>query len=295
MAFCSNCGASVNGAFCPQCGTPAGPAASQAQPPQAPPPQPPQYQPPQAYPPPAYQPQVNQPTAPPPMSAPAGMAPGGFVSAPPVKRGLSPIVWILLIIGGLIFMGIVAVVGFTAYVVRNPGRALAKLVQASNPDVEVLDSDSNAQTMHLRDRKTGEEFTISFDDVKNGKIRVSGRGKDGHTGSVEFGAGTGKLPSWVPVYPGAKAEGNFTATGTGADGSGEGGMVTFKVSASASQVRDFYQAKFKELNMTQEFQGSTDAMSIATGVDPNTQRTLHIQVSSDGGETTVVVTYGVKE
>jgi hypothetical protein len=257
MAFCTSCGATVQGAFCQQCGTPSSAAAAQSAPPQA---------------------------------APAPVA--------PVKRGLSPIVWILLIVGGIILLGIVGVVGTVAYVAHtvtsNPGLVLAKIITAANPDAEVLDTNEGSQTMRIRDRKTGEEVTLSFDDIKKGRLRFSAKGKDGEVANMEIGGGEGKMPSWVPTYPGAKAQGNMTARGDSGDGSGEGGIVTFTTPDPASKVREFYEAKIKEMGMSVDLTQVTGAGGMVMGQDEGGKRTLHVMVAEGSGETTFTVTYGRK-
>jgi hypothetical protein len=216
----------------------------------------------------------------------------------PVKRGLSPIVWILLIVGGIILLGIVGVVGTVAYVAHtvtsNPGLVLAKIITAANPDAEVLDTNEGSQTMRIRDRKTGEEVTLSFDDIKKGRLRFSAKGKDGEVANMEIGGGEGKMPSWVPTYPGAKAQGNMTARGDSGDGSGEGGIVTFTTPDPASKVREFYEAKIKEMGMSVDLTQVTGAGGMVMGQDEGGKRTLHVMVAEGSGETTFTVTYGRK-
>src|SRR5579859_1703866 len=80
MAFCTNCGANVSGAFCNQCGTPAAASGGQAPPMQA---------------------------APPPAMAQGGVA----MPPPPVARRTSPLVWILIVVLGLFVLGFLGVVG----------------------------------------------------------------------------------------------------------------------------------------------------------------------------------------
>jgi uncharacterized membrane protein len=84
MAFCSNCGAAVEGRFCPKCGS-AVDAGAAAGGPGAPPPAspPPGYTPPQGYNPP--------PGGPPPpgYSAPGYSAPGGYVPPPTAAAGMT--------------------------------------------------------------------------------------------------------------------------------------------------------------------------------------------------------------
>ena len=257
MAFCTSCGATVQGAFCQQCGTPLSAAAAQSAAPQA---------------------------APPPMA--------------PVKRGLSPIVWILLIVGGIFVLGIIGLVGTGLYVAhsvaKNPGLFMAKIITAANPDAEVLNTDTDSQTVRIRDRKTGEEVTLSFDDIKKGRLKFSARGKNGEMANMEIGGGEGKMPSWVPTYPGAKAQGNMTAKGESDDGMGEGGVVTFTTPDPPSRVTAFYQDKIKEMGMRVELTQLTGAGGMIMGEDEGGKRTLHVMVGEGSGETTFTVTYGRK-
>src|SRR5450759_2761993 len=129
MAFCTSCGATVQGAFCQQCGTPLSAAAAQSAAPQA---------------------------------APTAVA--------PVKGKIGPVVGILLAVAGIIVLGIIGLAGAGLYVAHtvatNPGLVMAKIITAANPDAEVLGTDMGSQTVRIRDRKTGEEVTLSFDDIK---------------------------------------------------------------------------------------------------------------------------------
>jgi len=262
MAFCTNCGADVKGAFCQQCGTPSSASASQA---------------------------AAPPMAPPPAASMMGAPATGV----PVKKKTSVVVWILLGIGAVIVLGIIGVVAAGVYLVKNPGAAMAKIIQAGNPDIEVLDTDTGSQTLRVRDRKTGKEFTLSFDDIKNGRLKMSATGDNGEVANVEIGGGEGKLPKWVPSYPGAKAQANITAKGEDAQGMGEGGVVTFTSSDSPSKVFEFYQEKVKEMGMTVDVSQASDSGGMIVARDEGAQRTLHVVVAG-GNETTMTVTFGRK-
>jgi hypothetical protein len=262
MAFCTSCGATVQGAFCQQCGTPLSAAAAQP---------------------------TAQPAAP--QAAPAPAA--------PVKGTVSPIVWILLTVVGLIVLCFVGCGVFAAYVAhsvaRNPGLVLGKIITAANPDAEVLSTDPGSQTMRIRDRKTGEEVTLSFDDIKKGRLKFSATGKNGEVANMEIGGGEGKLPSWVPTYPGAKAQGNMTANGASGDGTGEGGMVTFTTPDPPAKVTAFYQAKCKEMGMSIDLSQLGGAGGMIMGASEDKKRSLQVVVSAEGsGDTTIIVTYGRK-
>ena len=270
MPFCTKCGASVAGAFCGQCGTPA--AASSA---------------PGASPAPQMQPQ-------------AGPAP----STGPRKT--SPIVWVLVVILGLFLLGGLAVGGLTLFVVhkarqagissdlfrRNPAAATARVLAAANPDIEILAENDGAGTVTVRDRKTGRTTTWNLDQAKRGHISISAEDEDGKNATVEFGSGSARrLPSWVPSYPGG-SQSTFAITGTGSDGSG--GTFSFKTSDSSADVMSFYQGKVKDMGMKVQVNSSTGESGVITAADEDGKRSLNIVVGRDSGMTAVNVTYGEK-
>jgi hypothetical protein len=229
-----------------------------------------------------------------PMGAPIGAAPQPM--APPVKPKISVLVWVLVGVLGLFLLCVVGLVGAGLFVARNPGMVLGKLITASNPDAEVVSTDMGSQTIRIRDKRTGKEVTMSFDDVKKGKIRFSATGDDGQVATMEIGAGTGEMPKWVPAYPGAKAQGNFTAKGESADGLGEGGMVTFTTTDAPSKVMSYYEQKCKEMGLKVDLTGTTPDGGMILATEESGQRTLHIMVGGGSGssETTIAVTFGRK-
>ena len=286
MAFCTNCGASVTCAFCNQCGTPAGAARAPA-------------------PPPAPAPMATPTQAAPMQAAPMQAAP---VQAAPAPRRTSPIVWILVIILGLFMLGGIAIVGTGAFLVhkarqagldsdllqRNPGYAVAKLLLAANPDVEEVSHNDRTGTITVRDKKSGKVSTWNFDDIKNGKFKISAEGDNGERATMEFGGSADKLPSWVPAYPGAKAEGTFSVRGDSGDGSGAGGNFTFTTPDSPSKVLSFYEDKAKELGMKINLSNTTGEGGMVMAADEDSHRSLNVVVGGGSGSTTVNVTYGLK-
>jgi len=256
MAFCTTCGANAQGAFCQQCGAPVSAAAAQS-------------------------------AGTPPPPAPVAVT-------PPVKRKTSPLVWILAGIAGLFVLGILGIITAGYYFARNPGLVMTKLITAANPNMEVLATDLGSKTLRLRDKHTGKEVTVSFDDVKNGRFKFSATDDDGKMASMEMGEGVGKLPSWVPAYPGARAQGNMTARGESADGIGEGGMVAFTTGDSAANVIAWYQEKCKEMGMKVEVTQSTQQGGMVVATDES-GRAIHVLVGRGGGDnTSIAVTFGRK-
>ena len=203
------------------------------------------------------------------------------MAAAPAKRGLSPLVWILIAVAGIFVLCIVGLVGAGLFVARNPGMVMAKLITATNPDAEVLSTDVGSQTMRIRDRKTGKEVTLSFDDVKKGRIKFSATGENGEVANLEIGGGEGKMPAWVPTYPGARAQGNMTAKGESSDGIGEGGVVTFTTPDAPAKVTDFYAEKCKEMGMSVNLSQLSDTGGMVIGADEGKQRTVHVLVAGE--------------
>lgn len=227
----------------------------------------------------------------------------------PVTRKTSPLVWVLVAVLGLFVLGAIAVLGAGYFVVskarqagldpelmrRNPGLAVGKLMAAVNPDVEVVNTDEGAGTITVRDKKTGKVVTMSFDQARSGKFKFSATGDDGKTATMEFGAAAGKLPSWVPDYPGAKVEGTFAAKGSDGADKGEGGIFAFTTQDSPSKVMSFYQDKCKEAGMKINMTTTTTEGGMIIAADEAEKHSLSIIVgSSSGGGTSVSVTYGVK-
>jgi len=280
MAFCTTCGATVNGAFCTSCGTPisaagAPPPAPAAPSVQAPPPvQPPPYQ--------------ASPIAPPPPVVPA-------------QRKTSPIVWILVVILGLFLLGGIAVVGIGAFVVhkvheagvdpdlwrRNPGLAASKMIAAFNPNMELVRVNESDNTITMRDRRSGHEVTMSFNDIQNGRFHMDVRGDNG--AKVEIGGDTSKLPSWIPPYPGSKPEVAFT----GSSSEGEAGTFTFQTSDSAQDVMKFYQDRISGLGMKTNLVANTPEGGTVAASD-DSGRSLNVTVGGNAGRTSVTVIYGKK-
>lgn len=272
MPFCTKCGASVAGAFCSQCGTPAATPSGAGSPPSAP-------------------------QMPPPVAPVSSTGP----------RKTSPIVWVLVIILGFFILGGLAVGGFTLFVVhkareagispdlwrRNPAAATARVLAAANPDIEIVSQDDGSGTVSVRDRKNGKVTTWNLDQAKQGRFSITAEDENGKNATVEFGAGAAhRLPSWVPSYPGVSAQSTFAITGSGSDGAG--GTFAFNTPDPAADVISFYQDKVKDLGMKVQVNATTGGGGVITASDDEDKRTLNIIVGRDSGKTSVSVTYGAK-
>ncbi len=256
----------MNGSFCTQCGTPAA-SSGQAMP--APPP------------------------VPQPVPGPA-----------PVRRKTSPIVWILVVVLGVMVLGAAALVGTGLFFVhkarqagldpelarRNPAYAAAKMIVAMNPDISEVSHNDNAGTITVRDRRTGKEVTLSFDELRHGRLRFTAEQEGGKTASVEFGGAVKSLPAWVPDYPGST--GTFSMHGNAAEG--EGGNFVFTTKDSPSHVMQFYQDKARERGMKVNLTATSDEGGTVIASEDNGDRSLTVIVGGSADGTTVNVTYGQK-
>jgi hypothetical protein len=292
MPFCQNCGAQMSGTFCTACGTRAktGDTPPSAAVPGAPPIQP---------------------------------APNVVTGAP---RKTSPIVWILVAVLGLFVLFGIAVVGGGMLLVHkarqagldpelmrtNPGLATAKLLAATNPDLEVVSHDDARGLITIRQRSTGKTMTVNFDELKRGKITFHEDGKDavtleahgdGNAGSLQLKSGSESLtmganqtapPAWIPAYPNSKPANTYSVS------TKEGSSATFQFETqdAAKDVVAFYEQGLKRngftINAATTGDSGASAGGLVTGKDTVNNRTVLVTVGSDSKGTSVSVTYTQK-
>ena len=249
------------------------------------------------------------------------------------KKGLSPLAWIGIGCGGLVLLGIMAMVvlGVSLFnwgrqaledasgeqslsdlvesLEDNPVRTLAETAIRLNPEFELLSTDDAAGTITFRDIETGEEATLNFEDIAEGRftmtttegevaVEATGESSDGAravtltspAGQTRLGANVdlGDLPEWVPVYPGSSDVQLPYVTSTP---EGQSGMMSGTTVDSVQQVGDFYQSTVEAIgftvgNVSSTQSGTTELRSIsATGDDG----TVTISVTRQGDEDTQFV------
>jgi len=236
MAFCTKCGAQVQGPFCGSCGAAAGAPAPGA------------------------------------AASPVPPAPQPAVSTAAATK-TSPLIWVLAGCGGLIVLAaIVAGLAlhfiankagqFARKVERNPALAITELMAAHNPDVDVVSVDEGKGRITVRDKKTGKTMTMNFADAQKGKFVFEQDGQkmaveahgDGTAGSLEvksgdasmrLGTGSEKLPDWIPAYPGSAPQGTFSMH----DAKEASGSFQFSSTDSIERVVRYYEEAFKKTGM----------------------------------------------
>lgn len=258
------------------------------------------------------------------MSTPA--APTPHSNGTPPGRQTSPLVWILVAVGGVVVLGGLLMLAGGLFVYskakqagldpqlmrENPGLAVAKMAAAVNPEVEVVDVNERRGVITLREKKTGKTVTLDFEDVKEGRISfesdegerftVEATGK-GDAGSVTFrssegtlrvGAGSEKIPAWIPAYPGSSPQGTMSAHG----GESEQGAFHFTTSDPAEKVISYYasalkQAGFKVTTNIMQQDGK-ESGGMVSGQAEERNRQVMILVGAESGVTSVNVTFSDK-
>ena len=197
---------------------------------------------------------------------------------------------------------------------KKTALAVAKMMVATNPDVELVSVDDEKGLITVRDKKTGKTITVNLDEAKSGKITFKGDEKDeevtleakgdGDTGSLEvktkegsarFAAGSAaKLPDWFPSYPGATIQVTISAQGK----DGEGGSFGFSTTDAIEKVVKFYEDNLKQagLKITTNTVQQNGAVTMGTlvGEDEGKKRSALINALSEKGETKVTVVFASK-
>src|SRR4051794_15050425 len=119
----------------------------------------------------------------------------GYYPPPPAKKGLSPVVWILIAIGAFLVVAGIAIVATGVYFVKqaaaNPIDAAAEML-ASNSNVDVVSKHPERGLITVREKSTGKTVTVDLEQIKQGKLFVT---TDGKEVEVEAGAGGVRVKS----------------------------------------------------------------------------------------------------
>jgi hypothetical protein len=254
------------------------------------------------------------------MAAPVGPAAAAPVGPVTIQKS-NALIWIVGGCGGLIVLAAI-IGGLTFYYIahkakqfantmeKNPALAIAKMAAAVNPDVEVLSTDENKGTITVRDKKTGKVLTVNLADAQKGKFVFEQDGKklemqahtDGDKGSLELktndgtlNLGTnGKMPDWLPAYPGSTPKAVFSAQSA----KGSSGTFGFTTNDSIDQVVRYYEDALKRAGLTVKTQsmqanGKT-SLGILTADEPGSKRSVMVNATIADGATSVAITFSAQ-
>lgn len=240
----------------------------------------------------------------------------------PAKKGIPVWAWVGIGCAAMVILVLIVVMVGGFFVARkvqdvaadfeaNPAMATAKMIVKLNPELEEVSSDEEAGTITVRNTKTGEEITVNFEDIEEGKFSfTTGEGeisvdasemKDSGSlkvtnekGDVVLSTGAAvsdDIPSWVPVYPGAEPASRHTMR---TEQEQTGGFEV-ETSASVKEALDFYQDALKDDGYevaVNTFSQDDSEGGMVNGSHGEKGRNVVVIINSEsGGPTKIVVSY----
>jgi len=240
------------------------------------------------------------------------------------KKGLPVLAWIGIGCGVIILIGAIALVAGGVFVAKkvgdfekNPALASARMIVKLNPEWEEVSTDEKANTITVRDKKTGKEMTVGLDDLAKGRVTLSSEGKsytveaqgdqEGGSGQLKVtdesgktvfsagAAGETKAPDWVPTYPGTTPEGGLVMQ----NGAAVSGSFQVATDDASDEVVDYFRktltdAGFK-VRVNTYSEGDAPSGGVVYGENEAAKRTVTVMVSVEDGRTTAAVSYSQGE
>ncbi len=258
------------------------------------------------------------------------------------KKGLGVLGWVLIGCGGLIVLGGAVMVVGGLFVFnkakevaeefeQNPELAQAKWMARLHPDIDLVSSDPEKNTVTFFNNKTEEEFVANLNDIREGKFTI--KNVDGKT---VFGLETNQTDGSVAVttkegttvFSGdGDGDGGGTVTmssqaGTAVYGSGkkaklptwldpypgtepkgaysaqtdkgDSGMFTMETGDSVDQVSEHFKKKLKDLGLnpgTNRWEVNGKLTATVTGRSADRKREVSVNVTDATGVTQITLTY----
>lgn len=240
--------------------------------------------------------------------------------APPTKKGgLSTLAWIAIGCVGLIVVCLVILLAGLGFLAKkgsemlgefqdNPAK-IAEMVVRVNPELEVVETDDEAGTITVRNKRTDEVLTVDLDELKEGRLsflteegevsmEIAGEGEGGSLRvskggeeTLTYGGGAAaEMPSWVPVYSDLEPEGIFSMREEGR----VSGAFSLTTSDAVAEVMSFYEGRMADLGFTVErsdFSGPSGQQGQLRGTTDSGERGLTVTISSQEDATQIVVNY----
>jgi hypothetical protein len=208
-------------------------------------------------------------------------------------KGLGTMAWLGIGCGAIALIGIILAVfavgtcthrlkKFANDAQKNPEKAAAEMMVKFNPDLELVSENDATGEMTVRNKRSGEEITMSYRDIKEGKFTV--KDAEGNVMQVGGKADISKLPAWVPRYPGANAQGGM-AQSSNTEGKTEG-MITLTSSDAPGKIVEYFKTEGQKAGLSN---------AEANNMNINGQEISTLELSGDGKQLTVTATKGSGE
>lgn len=168
----------------------------------------------------------------------------------------------------------------------NPEKATAEMIVSMQPDLKVLSQDEAKGTLTLR-TGDGEEMTLSYKDIADGKFIVTG--KDGN--STRIGSpDLSQVPAWVPKAPDLTEGLSISHSEAGGKVSGQ---FSGKSAMKAEDLNRFFEEQANAAGFTSFASKSlnTGGMNVyALSMGADTGKSLNIVITEKAGGGTLVST-----
>ncbi len=220
---------------------------------------------------------------------------------------------IVVLIGGVLLMKACTsgLKSFADNMEKNPAKTMAVLAIKGNPDLELVSTNDTTNEITVRDKKSGEVTTLSFNDIAQGKFKYKNSKGDEVTFDAANQGGKGNLvvkdkngttiisgdaqyappPAWVPTYPGAQ---NKKGGMRSEKEDKVSGMFATETTDAAAKVKDFFEPKLKadgfQVETTTINGGNGDIITLKATKDGDS-RTVSVIITTDSGKTNVAINY----
>ncbi|MDH3813091.1 MAG: hypothetical protein OEV48_01270 [Acidobacteriota bacterium] len=235
------------------------------------------------------------------------------------SKGLPVWAWVGIGCGALMIVVLVVVMVGGFFVARkvkdvaadfedNPAMATARMIVKLNPELEEISTDEDAGTITVRNTRTGEEMTVNFEDIEEGKFSFST--DDGEItvdaselqesgtinvtddeGGVVFstgGAVSDDVEAWVPIFPGCEPTNRHSMRSE----QEQTGGFELETPASVEEALEFYRAALTDEGYEVSVNTFTQEESeggMVNGTHREKGRNVVAIFSSDAGAPTKIV------
>lgn len=216
------------------------------------------------------------------------------------KKGMPALAWVGIGCGTVLLIGLVVVamlIGwckrsvneFTQDMEKNPERKVAEMVINLNPDYSVVSTNDETGEMTIKEDKTGKVTTFSYKDIQDGKFMMTGSdGTSVAVGKVKIE----DLPAWVALPAGTTEISGVSGLANGK----QNGVVTFTTKETPEAIVEFYEksaSSWGSLSSSKNNFNLNGAQKHSLSLSNSTQK-LDVLATSNGGDTTVTLTFGAK-
>lgn len=176
------------------------------------------------------------------------------------------------------------------------------MVVRLNPELELVRTDDVAGTITVREKKTGKETTVNFEDAKDGKFTIESEGttatldgsagtltSEGPDGKSSFNVGgLEKMPQWFEVPEGVTAWKSITHQ----EREGKvNGIVAGQSSEKLEDLLAAFEASLKAAGFERTSKTETGQFTMASFEDKAKKRTVSVTLNPKGDAMVVQMTY----